>query len=357
MFNLCRWILFFILTAVVGTAQPTPTAPPRDDSYALYTRFDPSLVIVVMVLVGAFFLVGFLSVYIRHCSEAHAMATAAAAAASSSQMFRPKGLDPAVIESFPIFVYSYVRHLKLGKAALECAVCLSEFDDDETLRLIPKCCHVFHPDCIDAWLAYHVTCPVCRATLTPDSGANAEPAESYSNVTELNSNNNNSSQSSPATTPGTEEQNELIIQINETKPKITGKFPRSNSTGHSLIQPGESTERFTLRLPEEIRKQIAKSGRLKRTRSYDAVVGMEGSSKKGGEGSSRGKSITDRWVFSMTPPFVSKTGPIKSPKGGGDGGDGSSSWKGLTSVKEKLSCLNLKVEQVDKEGSSSWPPV
>ncbi|KAK8717354.1 hypothetical protein V6N13_044625 [Hibiscus sabdariffa] len=358
MFNLCPWILFYIVTAVVVTAQPTPTAPPRDDSYALYSRFDPSIAIVVMVLVGAFFLVGFFSVYIRHCSEAHSMAVAAAAAASSSQRLRPKGLDPAVVESFPIFVYSYVKHLKLGKAALECAVCLSEFEDDETLRLIPKCCHVFHPDCIDAWLAYHVTCPVCRAMLTPDSGANAEPVESYSNITELNSNNNNNnSESSPATTPRAEEQNEMIIQITETKPKITGKFPRSNSTGHSLIQPGESTERFTLRLPEEMRKQIAKSGRLKRTRSYDAVVGMEGSSKKGGEGSSKGRSMTERWVFSMTPPFVSKTGPNKSPKGGGgDGGDGSSSWRGLTSVKGKLNCLSLKVEQVDKEGSSSWAP-
>ncbi|KAE8704932.1 putative Argonaute protein group [Hibiscus syriacus] len=357
MFNLCRWVFFYILTVVVVTGQPTPTAPPRADPYGLYNHFDPSMVIVVMVLVGVFFLLGFLSVYIRHCNEAQAMAIAsAAAAASSSQMFRPKGLDPEVIESFPIFVYSYVKDLQLGKAALECAVCLSEFQDEEILRLIPKCCHVFHPDCIDAWLAYHVTCPVCRAKLTPDSDTNAEPVESCSNITELNSNNNSNSNSSPPTTPRAEEENELVIQINEIRPKITGKFPRSNSTGHSLIQAGENTERFTLRLPEEIRKQIAKSGRLKRTRSYDVVLGMECSSKNG-EGSSRVKSITDRWVFSVTPPFVSKMRPIKSPKGGGDGGDGSNSWRGLTAVKEKLNCLNLKVEQVDKEDSSSHSPV
>ncbi|KAE8671510.1 hypothetical protein F3Y22_tig00111947pilonHSYRG00159 [Hibiscus syriacus] len=250
MFNLCSWISFYILTVVVVTGQPTPTAPPKADPSGLYNHFDPSMVIVVMFLVGAFFLVGFLSVYIRRCNEAHAMAIASAAAAGpSSQMFRLK-----------------------------------------------------------------VTCPVCRAKLTPDSGANAEQVESCSNITELNSNNNNNSDSSPPTTPLVEEQSGLVIQINETRPKISGKFPRSNSTGHSRIQPEENKEMFTLRLPEEIRKQIAKSGRLKRTRSYDVVLGMECSTKNG-EGSSRGKSIADRWLFSVTPQFVSKLGSIKSPKG------------------------------------------
>ncbi|KAF9602633.1 hypothetical protein IFM89_030521 [Coptis chinensis] len=66
-------------------------------------------------------------------------------------------------------LYSVVKGLKIGKGALECAVCLNEFGNDETLRLLPKCDNVFHPECIDAWLASHTTCPVCRANLTPDS--------------------------------------------------------------------------------------------------------------------------------------------------------------------------------------------
>ncbi|KAA3461716.1 E3 ubiquitin-protein ligase ATL6 [Gossypium australe] len=124
-----------------------------------------------------------------------------------------------------------------------------------------------------------------------------------------------------------------------------------------MIQPGENTERFTLRFAEEFRKQIAKGGGLKRASSYDVVLGREGSWKKGGEGSSRGKSNIDRWVFSRTPTFVSKTGPLKSPKGGGgDWDDESHSWRGLTSVKEKLYCLNLKVEQGEK-GSSPRPSI
>ncbi|XP_017969386.1 PREDICTED: E3 ubiquitin-protein ligase ATL6 [Theobroma cacao] len=354
MLNLRRWVFLYIVTVVVAAAQPT--APPRGDSYGLYSHFDPSMAIVVMVLVCAFFFVGFLSIYIRQCNESNAIATASAvAAASSGERSRRKGLDSAVIESFPVFIYSCVKDLKMGKGALECAVCLSEFEDDEALRLIPKCSHVFHPDCIDAWLEYHVTCPVCRAKLTPDS--DGKPVESSSNVTELNSNNNE--WSSPPTTQRVEEQNEFVIDVNEEprpRGKITGKFPRSHSTGHSLIQPGENVERYTLRLPEEIKKQIAKSGRLKRTRSYDVLLGREGSSRKG-EGSSRGKSYIDRRVLLRTPPFVSRMGSVKPQKGGAGDGDGSNSWRGLTSVKGKLSCLNLKVEQIDSDESSARPPV
>nr|KJB48876.1 hypothetical protein B456_008G091500 [Gossypium raimondii] len=316
MFNLSRSIFLYFLTVVVVTAQST-APPPRGDSYRLYSHFDPSMAIVVMVLVGAFFFVWILSIYIRHYDESCPIATAAAA--SSAQRFRPSGLDPEVIENFPVFYIPI------------------EFEDNETLRVIPKCCHVFHLDCIDAWLAYHVTCPVCRAKLTPDSDDIALPVELGSNTTESD---NNNTESSHPTRQRVEQQNELVIHVDEeTRPreKITGKFTRSHSTGHSMIQPGENTERFMLRFAEEFRKQIAKG---------------EGG---GGEGSSRGKSNIDHWVFSRTPPFVSKTGPLKSPKGGGgDWDDGSHSWRGLTSVKEKLCCLNLKVEPGEK-GSSPRP--
>ncbi|MBA0862885.1 hypothetical protein Goshw_013927 [Gossypium schwendimanii] len=327
MFNLSRSIFLYFLTVYVVTAQST-APPPRGDSYRLYSHFDPSMAIVVMVLVGAFFFVWILSIYIRHYDESYPIATAAA---SSAQRFRPSGLDPEVIENFPLFLYSHLKNLKIGKRALECAVCLSEFEDDETLRVIPKCCHVFHLDCIDAWLAYHVTCPVCRAKLTPDSDDIALPVELGSNTTQSD---NNNTESSHPTRQRVEQQNELVIHVDEeTRPreKITGKFTRSHSTGHSMIQPGENTERFTLRFAEEFRKQIAKrEGGLYRASSYDVVLGREGSWKRGGEGSSRGKSNIDHWVFSRTTPFVSKTGPLKSPKGdGGDWDDGSHSWIGL----------------------------
>ncbi|KAI8025107.1 RING-H2 finger protein ATL11 [Camellia lanceoleosa] len=75
-----------------------------------------------------------------------------------------------MIGTFPTFMYSVVNGLKIGKGALECAICLNEFEDVDNLILIPKCDHVFHPECIDAWLNSHVTCPVGRADLIPQPG-------------------------------------------------------------------------------------------------------------------------------------------------------------------------------------------
>ncbi|KAA8530798.1 hypothetical protein F0562_005578 [Nyssa sinensis] len=116
------------------------------------------------------------------------------------------------------------------------------------------------------------------------------------------------------------------------------KFPRSHSTGHSvLVLPGENRERYTLRLPEEFRKEMM-TRRLKRTRSCVIVLPREESSRRGyrsgGEGSSRGRRVawlserlgrSDRWAFTMTPPFFARsTGSVRSPKVYSDGVEKSS---------------------------------
>lgn len=51
---------------------------------------------------------------------------------------------------------------------MECAVCLSRFEDADILRLLPKCKHAFHLDCVDTWLVSHSTCPLCRHCITSD---------------------------------------------------------------------------------------------------------------------------------------------------------------------------------------------
>uniref|UniRef100_A0A0D3EL21 RING-type E3 ubiquitin transferase n=1 Tax=Oryza barthii TaxID=65489 RepID=A0A0D3EL21_9ORYZ len=42
-------------------------------------------------------------------------------------------------------------------------VCLSELADGEKVRELPNCRHVFHVECVDAWLRSRTTCPLCRA--------------------------------------------------------------------------------------------------------------------------------------------------------------------------------------------------
>ncbi|XP_020682979.1 RING-H2 finger protein ATL57 [Dendrobium catenatum] len=45
-----------------------------------------------------------------------------------------------------------------------CAVCLAEYEEREMVKLMPVCGHVFHPQCIDAWLLSRGSCPVCRCS-------------------------------------------------------------------------------------------------------------------------------------------------------------------------------------------------
>ncbi|CAJ1963359.1 unnamed protein product [Sphenostylis stenocarpa] len=71
-----------------------------------------------------------------------------------------RGLDAAVLASLPVFTYDSVAH---PDNAPECAVCLSEFKAGEPGRVLPKCNHSFHTECIDMWFHSHATCPLCRA--------------------------------------------------------------------------------------------------------------------------------------------------------------------------------------------------
>lgn len=80
------------------------------------------------------------------------------------------GLQSSVINSITIFKYKKCDNLIEGT---DCSVCLTEFQDDETLRLLPKCNHAFHIPCIDTWLRSHTTCPLCRAGIVPNNDVNS----------------------------------------------------------------------------------------------------------------------------------------------------------------------------------------
>jgi hypothetical protein len=82
-----------------------------------------------------------------------------------------RGLDAFVLSSLPVFVYSSKTHQELP----ECAVCLSEFEENETGRTLPKCNHSFHIGCIDMWFHSHSTCPLCRSTVEPGTGHGLNP--------------------------------------------------------------------------------------------------------------------------------------------------------------------------------------
>ncbi|CAF2101020.1 hypothetical protein BRARA_E02489 [Brassica rapa] len=89
------------------------------------------------------------------------------AADPSAAAVASRGLDPAVIKSLPVFAFSESTH----KDLTECAVCLSEFEEGESGRVLPGCKHTFHVDCIDMWFHSHSTCPLCRSLVEPLAGS------------------------------------------------------------------------------------------------------------------------------------------------------------------------------------------
>ncbi|XP_016446737.1 E3 ubiquitin-protein ligase ATL31-like [Nicotiana tabacum] len=370
-------ILLFVLSCPMipnAAAQPSDSSSGPDNQFR-YPTVSPAMAIIIVVLIAALFFIAFFSIYIRNRSAANgnsirqtlSMRRRSAAAAT-------RGLDDLVIGTFPTFTYAEVKDHHIGKGALECAVCLNEFEEDETLRLIPKCDHVFHPECIDAWLKSHVTCPVCRADLsTPQPDEPPVQAAEVPNPDQVGT--ENLQQNNEVSIQIESDENRMLQQeetstvrpkVNRTisfnvpnrpmrsfsikRPKMFNKF-RSHSTGHSLVVPGENLDRYTLRLPENVRKEVMNRALLNRTNSCAVTVPT-------GEGSNIGarsfrridrfdqEAKSDQWVFKIAPPFFTRGPSMKSPKVKLDIEEGSTSRSVKMAVKmPSFKCLEPKGDE------------
>ncbi|KAG2260365.1 hypothetical protein Bca4012_008517 [Brassica carinata] len=159
----------------------TFTSPlfPRSSSSA--TSFPILAVAVIGILATAFLLVSYYIFVIKCCLNWHQIDIFRRRRRSSDQnplmIYTPhelnRGLDESAIRAIPIFKFKK-RDVVQGeedqdKSSQECSVCLNEFQEDEKLRIIPNCCHVFHIDCIDIWLQGNANCPLCRTSVSWDA--------------------------------------------------------------------------------------------------------------------------------------------------------------------------------------------
>ncbi|XXG61142.1 hypothetical protein AAC387_Pa04g2869 [Persea americana] len=374
-------LLFLLLQLLLANAQPSAgSAPSRHDP----RRFTASMAIILVILVSSFFLMAFFSVYLRLCAAN--TRSAGSLRRSRTHAAARLGVERAVIDAFPLFQYSAVKGLKLGSEALECAVCLNEFEDEDNLRLLPICSHVFHPACIDTWLSSQVTCPVCRSNLlTPAPGTNAPLSEPDTAAAEGESRDEMPLRHvavDVAEEPSQDPEPDVANPDHAPLPKLTRsksekrpfRFPRSHTTGHWLLPPGEDVERFTLRLPEHLRKEIV-DGNLNRSASC-AAFRRGGRSVSGGSGQPRVEKIeeesggrgrfqwrfnlsarSDRWAFLTPPLFFSRTFSVRSQRRGD--GEQTPKRKGvMMSANPPLDCLAGKTEagkQAAGSGSGSDP--
>ncbi|KAJ9536951.1 hypothetical protein OSB04_029684 [Centaurea solstitialis] len=170
-----QWCNYVILPS------PPPPLPAADLGG---TTFSPA-VIVIFALISSFFLViAYCVIVSRYCLRNNESSLSSLGFGNQENLdpetgvdddndhsnYAPwlvlgKGLDEAVIKSIAICKYKRGDGLV---SCTDCSVCLGEFQEDESIRVLPKCSHAFHVYCIDTWLKTHLNCPLCRAKVCLD---------------------------------------------------------------------------------------------------------------------------------------------------------------------------------------------
>ncbi|XP_073220738.1 E3 ubiquitin-protein ligase ATL42 [Cicer arietinum] len=210
-------ILFFHVVR-----SQTQNTPSQDDGVS---NFQPSLVVVIGILGLMFALTFVLLIFAKVCHMNPLASTNNHPTTLMRSRSRFSGIDKTAIESLPFFRFS---SLKGSKEGLECAICLSKFEDIEILRLLPKCKHGFHIDCIDHWLEKHSSCPICRHKVNPQD----ETIFAYSNSLRMMIENSG--------LEGDESNIEIFVQREEENQYGSSRFS-SSTIGSSFRKIGKST--------------------------------------------------------------------------------------------------------------------
>ncbi|XP_062222367.1 E3 ubiquitin-protein ligase Os04g0590900-like [Phragmites australis] len=149
-----------------------------DDSSS--PTFSPLVIAIIGVLASAFLLVAYYTIISKYCGTFSSLRNRVFRSGrgggggdgggvhGGSRSQEPwnavlsDGLDETLINKITVCKY------KRGDGfvdSTDCSVCLGEFRDGESLRLLPKCSHAFHLYCIDTWLKSHSNCPLCRCNI------------------------------------------------------------------------------------------------------------------------------------------------------------------------------------------------
>ncbi|KAJ8774059.1 hypothetical protein K2173_009490 [Erythroxylum novogranatense] len=203
-----------------------------------------SLTVILTTVLLVCFFIGFFSIYFCRYFMHNIISTLHFRRTPSGNIVNPanvsvnQGLDPALVQIFPTFTYSGIKGFQCDKFGIECAICLVEFTDDNLLRLITVCYHVFHKECIDLWFESLKTCPVCRGDLDL-------PKETLEKTLALD-------HSSDIHNVGTLE-NAVSITIQQDGDGNLERVPHDDDT--PLLKQ-EEEDRHTLRLQEHVKEKI-----------------------------------------------------------------------------------------------------
>jgi len=142
------------------TLSPTMSTPPCQDQSQEPTM-DFNVMVIVAAMICALVCALGLNSMLQCVFQCTRRAVTEPAGWISSRR-RNSGLKKKEMVALPTSTYA---HQGSPSSASGCAICLADFTDGDKIRVLPKCNHRFHADCIDKWLLSHSSCPTCRHRL------------------------------------------------------------------------------------------------------------------------------------------------------------------------------------------------
>ncbi|KAI9122179.1 hypothetical protein K1719_006868 [Acacia pycnantha] len=133
-------------------------------------------IVVLSIMATAFLLIGYFTFVTKCCSYWHHLNPL-----TWLSILRPRhsedpfialspatwnrGLDESLIREIPTLQFVKGEDHDVS-TVYGCVVCLTEFQQQDMLKVLPKCSHAFHLDCIDIWLQSNANCPLCRSSIS-----------------------------------------------------------------------------------------------------------------------------------------------------------------------------------------------
>ncbi|KAI3442071.1 RING-type domain-containing protein [Psidium guajava] len=253
------------------------------------TGFPIMAIAIIGILATAFLLVGYYVFAIKCCLNWHQIDLLSRFSLSqrgrrpgpedtllvySPAMMEPRGLDDAAIRSIPILQFRNRggKSRDFGERSFrECAVCLNEFQEDEKLKIIPYCSHVFHIDCIDIWLQNNANCPLCRTSVSSAVAAGLLPPPMFppDRIIAPSSTPEETSPYVSGATVVSRDEDFVVIELG--RPEDAGPEGQSQSQrlriGHERVQSGGSSSSSLTQAISPSLGKLEKSGLAKKGRA------------------------------------------------------------------------------------------
>ncbi|GLT91229.1 hypothetical protein SLE2022_091270 [Rubroshorea leprosula] len=300
---------------------PPPLEFPEDDSSP---SLSPLTIAIIGILASVFLLVSYYAIISKYCGtvdssrrrESHQQIEETDDNHDPSLhepwQTRTTGLDEALIKSITVCKYKSGDGL-IGET--DCSVCLSEFQEDESIRLLPKCSHAFHVHCIDTWLKSHSNCPLCRANII---FITSSPLQSPPPVTETppvnESSSHNIGNAAANTERGPEAERVLQNEVNIETPKSPFRGFRDSGnfqTRDTIIEIRDEGYQRMRRSVSMDHCRLSISDVLQINQVEDDGVGGAGPSKQSSEAGKSSYRKRIKRSFSSGRFFITRQGRLR----------------------------------------------